>query len=155
MHGTRDAPERSNILGVFGLSIFTREPDLEDIFSQYGNLQRVTVVYDRRHQRSRGFAFVYFETEDEAERARTETNGMNINGRAVRVDYSVTHRPHTPTPGEYMGEKRADGGRGGGRYGGRDRDRRSRRRSRSRSPYYNRRRRYSYRSRSRSRSWSR
>lgn len=68
---------------------------------------------------------------------------QEIDRRKVRVDYSVTHRPHTPTPGEYMGEKR--------RYGRgrsfRDRDRGYRRRSRSRSPYYSRRR---YRSRSRS-----
>lgn len=85
---------------------------------------------------------------------------MDIDDRKIRVDYSVTHRPHTPTPGEYMGERKPgyERDRGSFRHGGRD-DRRGgrdrgrddgRRRERSRSP----RRRY-YRSRSRSRSWSR
>ncbi|KAI8581143.1 hypothetical protein K450DRAFT_233295 [Umbelopsis ramanniana AG] len=42
---------------------------------------------------------------------------MDIDGRSVRVDFSMTRRPHTPTPGEYMGEKRRGGGsdRGGDR----------------------------------------
>ncbi|KAI8145620.1 hypothetical protein BJV82DRAFT_478042, partial [Fennellomyces sp. T-0311] len=98
--------ETSNIIGVFGLNLRTREPDLEEIFSQYGQLERVTVVYDHRHKRSRGFGFVYFTNQEDAARAREATNGMEIDNRPVRVDYSVTHRPHTPTPGEYMGEKR-------------------------------------------------
>lgn len=60
----------------------------------------------------------------------------------------MTRRPHTPTPGEYMGEKRRGGDRGdrGGdrRYG--------RRRSRTPPPPRSR----GHRSyRSRSRSWSR
>ena len=82
-------------------------------------------------------------------------NGIDIDDRKIRVDYSVTHRPHTPTPGEYMGERkmaqydRHD--RGGDRRSNyRDNRDRGRRRSRSRSP--DRRRRYY---RSRSRSWSR
>ncbi|KAI8883755.1 RNA-binding domain-containing protein [Backusella circina FSU 941] len=145
-HGTRDEPEVSNILGVFGLSLRTREVDLEDVFREHGSLEKVTIVYDHRSNRSRGFGFVYFKDQNEAARAREALNGMDIDGRKIRVDYSVTHRPHTPTPGEYMGERR--------NY---DRDRRSHRsdrRRRSRSRSRDRRRRY-YRSRSRSRSWSR
>ena len=30
------------------MNLRTREPDLEEIFSQYGQLERVTVVYDHR-----------------------------------------------------------------------------------------------------------
>ena len=33
-------------------------------------------------------------------------NGFNFHGRAIRVDYSATQKPHAPTPGQYMGEKR-------------------------------------------------
>ncbi|GAA5805520.1 hypothetical protein HPULCUR_011037 [Helicostylum pulchrum] len=172
-HGTRDDPEMSNILGVFGLSLRTREIDLEEVFREFGTIEKVTIVYDHRSNRSRGFGFVYFKDQNEASRARDALNGMDIDDRKIRVDYSVTHRPHTPTPGEYMGERKmthgderggserggSDRGGGGGAdrgRGGYDRDRRSnfrdrgRRRSRSRSP--ERRRRYY---RSRSRSWSR
>ena len=31
---------------------------------------------------------------------------QDLNGRRIRVDYSVTDRPHAPTPGEYMGHRR-------------------------------------------------
>ncbi|KAI8989526.1 hypothetical protein BDB01DRAFT_782205 [Pilobolus umbonatus] len=141
----------SNILGVFGLSLRTREIDLEDVFREFGQLEKVTIVYDHRTNRSRGFGFVYFKNQEDATRARDALNGIDIDDRKIRVDYSVTHRPHTPTPGEYMGDRRSTSYRRD--Y---DRDRRSsfrdrRRRSHSRSP--DRRRRY-YRSRSRSRSWS-
>lgn len=164
-HGTRDDPEMSNILGVFGLSLRTREIDLEEVFREFGTIEKVTIVYDHRSNRSRGFGFVYFKDQGEATRARDALNGIDIDDRKIRVDYSVTHRPHTPTPGEYMGERklprfdRNDRGgdrndRGGDRRshgGGGYRDNRGRGRSRSRSP--DRRRRNYYRSRSRS--WSR
>ncbi|KAI9303647.1 hypothetical protein BJ944DRAFT_268039 [Cunninghamella echinulata] len=143
-HGTREQPEMSNILGVFGLNMHTRERDLEDVFGKFGPLEKVTVVYDHRAKRSRGFAFVNFTNQEDATRARAETNGVEIDGRRVRVDYSVTHRPHSPTPGEYMGEKRPNNydRRHDGRHDGR-----RHRYYRSRSP--------PRRRRSRSRSWSR
>ncbi|CAO3581891.1 unnamed protein product [Absidia cylindrospora] len=139
LHGTREAPEPSKILGIFGLNMHTRERDLEDVFGKYGPLDKVTVVYDHRAKRSRGFGFVNFVNQEDATRARDETNGVDLDGRKVRVDFSVTHRAHSPTPGEYMGEKRPDYSRG---------YERRRRYSRSRSPPRRRR-------RSRSRSWSR
>lgn len=142
-HGTRDEPEMSNILGVFGLSLRTREVDLEDVFREFGTIEKVTIVYDHRSNRSRGFGFVYFKDQTEATRARDALNGIDIDDRKIRVDYSVTHRPHTPTPGEYMGERKST-------YSNHRSYDSRRRRERSRSP----RRRY-YRSRSRSRSWSR
>jgi len=61
---------------------------------------------------------------------------QELNGRRIRVDYSVTDRPHAPTPGEYMGHRRSRPARdsaGYGRY--RDRDDRDYRDSyRDRSP---------------------
>lgn len=73
---------------------------------------------------------------------------QDLNGRRIRVDYSVTDRPHAPTPGEYMGHRRSShrdsyyGGREGreGRdYRDRDRDRgrgySSYDRDRDRDPY--------------------
>ncbi len=46
---------------MFGLSLYTTERDLREVFSRYGPLAGVNVVYDQRTGRSRGFAFVYFE----------------------------------------------------------------------------------------------
>ena len=36
--------------------------------------------------------------------AKESLNGQELDGRRMRVDYSITKRPHTPTPGIYMGK---------------------------------------------------
>ena len=53
--------------------------------------------------RSRGFAFVYYEHSEDAKEAKDVMNDQEIDGRRIRVDFSITKRPHTPTPGVYMG----------------------------------------------------
>lgn len=59
-------PDPNTCLGVFGLSLYTTERDLREVFSRYGPLSGVNVVYDQRTGRSRGFAFVYFERIDDS-----------------------------------------------------------------------------------------
>ncbi|XP_052389450.1 transformer-2 protein homolog alpha-like isoform X6 [Carassius gibelio] len=169
--GSRANPDPNTCLGVFGLSLYTTERDLKEVFSRYGPLAGVNVVYDQRTGRSRGFAFIYYEHIDDAKEAMERANGMELDGRRIRVDYSITKRPHTPTPGIYMGQPTQcdsfsnGGGSSSSSSGGRRRDwnydrgydrydrydeydyRYSRRRSPS--PYYSR-----YRSPSRSRSYS-
>ncbi|KAJ3863663.1 hypothetical protein EV359DRAFT_42741, partial [Lentinula novae-zelandiae] len=101
----------SSVLGVFGLSIRTQERDLDEEFSRFGRVEKVTIVYDQRvsdiSDRSRGFGFIRMATTEDATRCIQELNGVDLNGRRIRVDYSVTDRPHAPTPGEYMGHRRA------------------------------------------------
>lgn len=101
--GDREAPPESSCLGVFNLSHDSREEDLEEVFGRYGPLTNTNIVYDRATGRSRGFAFVYFEHVDDAKEARERCSGMEIDGRRIRVDFSITRRAHTPTPGMYMG----------------------------------------------------
>ncbi|XP_028148875.1 transformer-2 protein homolog beta [Diabrotica virgifera virgifera] len=153
--GTRDNPKQSRCLGVFGLSVYTTEDELYHLMSKYGPVERVQVVIDAKTGRSRGFSFVYFENVEDAKVAKEQCTGMKLNGKSIRVDFSITERAHTPTPGIYMGKptyKYSD------RYdrrrdrGDRDDYYRSSRYRRSPSPYYSsssRRRRYS-----RSRSYS-
>ncbi|XP_026767737.3 transformer-2 protein homolog beta isoform X2 [Pangasianodon hypophthalmus] len=160
--GNRANPDPNTCLGVFGLSLYTTERDLREVFSKYGPLTDVCIVYDQQSRRSRGFAFVYFENKEDSQEAKERANGMELDGRRIRVDFSITKRPHTPTPGIYMGRPTYGGGgpslsrrhdyydRGYDRYDDRDYYSRSYRR-RSPSPYYSR---GGYRSRSRSRSYS-
>ncbi|KAG7096609.1 hypothetical protein E1B28_004026 [Marasmius oreades] len=134
------APNPSSVLGVFGLSIRTQERDLDDEFSRFGHVEKVTIVYDQRSDRSRGFGFIRMSTVEEATRCIQELNGIELNGRRIRVDFSVTDRPHQPTPGEYMGHRRTHRDSHGGRDRDRDRDYRDRdrdypRRDRDRDPY--------------------
>ena len=46
--GSRDAPETSNCVGVFGLSLHTTERELEKEFSKFGPLEKCTVVLDKK-----------------------------------------------------------------------------------------------------------
>ncbi|KIM42787.1 hypothetical protein M413DRAFT_18510 [Hebeloma cylindrosporum] len=123
-------PNPSNVLGVFGLSIRTQERDLEDEFSRHGRVEKVTIVYDQRQSdRSRGFGFIRMSTVEEATKCVENLNGIELNGRRIRVDY-FTDRPHASTPGEYMGHRR--GGRDDRRDRDRDRDYRDSNRDRDR-----------------------
>ena len=54
---------------------------------------------------SKGYCFAYFMSVEEATAARDALNGTVIEGRQARVDYSRTTRPHSPTPGQYMGRE--------------------------------------------------
>jgi hypothetical protein len=36
--------------------------------------------------------------------AKDRSAGTEIDGRRIRVDYSITERAHTPTPGIYLGK---------------------------------------------------
>lgn len=64
--GNRENPPEGRCLGIFGLSIYTQERDLKDVFSKYGPIEDVQIVYDAQTGRSRGFAFVYFEDKNDA-----------------------------------------------------------------------------------------
>lgn len=90
-------------MGVFGLSRSTDEERLREIYSKYGPLEKVVLVRDGHLRESRGFGFIYFETINSASEAREATNGADLDGRCVRVDYSISDRGHNPTPGEYRG----------------------------------------------------
>ncbi|XP_077363949.1 transformer-2 protein homolog alpha [Festucalex cinctus] len=119
----RANPDPCKCLGVFGLSLDTTAQDLRDVFSKYGPLSGVNVVFHQRSGRSRGYGFVYFERLEDSKEAMERANGMEIDGRVIRVDYSITKRAHTPTPGIYMGkpaigdDDEDDDGGGGSRRG--------------------------------------
>lgn len=69
-------PDPNTCLGVFGLSLYTTERDLREVFSRYGPLAGVNVVYDQRTGRSRGFAFVYFEHIDDAKEVHPQLDDL-------------------------------------------------------------------------------
>lgn len=146
--GSREAPPPGKCLGVFGLSLYTTEREVKDLFNKYGRVDDCNIVHDHATGRSRGFAFLNMSSLSEAEDAKERLNGAELDGRRIRVDYSITQRAHTPTPGVYMGRPstsskrgyrgsnynpRYDRNRGGGYYNDR---RKSYSRSRSRSPAY-------------------
>merc|ERR1711935_1107400 len=90
-------------------SLYTTERELEKEFKKFGALERVNVVLDGHSGRSRGFAFLYYENVEDATEAREALNGVELDGRKIRVDFSITKRAHTPTPGMYMGRPTREG----------------------------------------------
>jgi RNA recognition motif-containing protein len=72
----RQQPNPSSVLGVFGLSIRTQERDLEEEFNRYGRVEKVTIVYDQRSDRSRGFGFIRMSTVEEATKCIESLNGI-------------------------------------------------------------------------------
>jgi len=51
---------------VFGLSLYTQERDLREVFENYGPIDDLQIVYDHQTGRSRGFAFIYMKNYDDA-----------------------------------------------------------------------------------------
>merc|ERR1719491_533693 len=63
-----------------------QDQDLREAFEQYGNVSSCEVVMDL-NGRSRGFAFVTFDTREEAGAAIEGLNNQFMDGRELRVDY--------------------------------------------------------------------
>ncbi|KAF4402866.1 hypothetical protein G4B88_010318 [Cannabis sativa] len=75
-------------LFVGGLPFYTNEKGLLEAFSQHGQVIEAKIVMDRVSDKSKGFGFVTFASEDEAQKALTEMNGKELNGRVIFVDYA-------------------------------------------------------------------
>ena len=71
---------------VGNLSYSTTEETLRNQFSQFGEVEAVTIIMDKITNRSKGFGFVEM-TDDEAARDAISTlNQKDIDGRKVRVN---------------------------------------------------------------------
>ena len=93
------------------------EPELEEMFSQAGAVESVTVMRDRMTGRPRGFAFVSMADDDGAQKAIQQFDGTQLGGRAIAVN-EARPRPERG-PGDFGGGGGFGGGRPGGGGGGR------------------------------------
>ncbi|MEW5898415.1 MAG: RNA-binding protein [Bacillota bacterium] len=71
-------------LYVGNLPWATREEDLAEAFSQYGEVMNSRIIRDRQTGRSRGFGFVEVADED-AEAIIAALNGKEFGGRVITV----------------------------------------------------------------------
>ena len=97
-------PEISNCLGIFGLNSNTTKQELKEVFSQYGPLEKVQLVWDPLTRCSKGYAFIYYKSIDDAKIAKEAMCDQKFGGRCVRIDFSITKKPHARTPGFYNGK---------------------------------------------------
>ena len=87
---------------VGGLSWDTNDQSLAAAFEPFGTVTEAKVISDRDTGRSRGFGFVTFEAPADAEKAISEMDGTELDGRPIRVNRA---------------EDKQRGGGGGGRGG--------------------------------------
>ncbi len=93
-------------LYVGNLSYNVAEDELRELFAQAGEIKQVTMILDRDTRRPKGFGFVEFMTQTDAEKAIQMFNDYDLDGRCLTVNMA---RPR---------EERSSGGygnRGGGR----------------------------------------
>ncbi len=70
---------------VGNISDETTSESLRALFSEHGEVKSVKLINDRYSGEPRGFAFVEME-DDGAESAVDATNGMEVNGREIKVN---------------------------------------------------------------------
>eukprot|EP01156_Anaeramoeba_ignava_P023045 Anaeramoba_ignava/c21272_g2_i1.p1 GENE.c21272_g2_i1~~c21272_g2_i1.p1 ORF type:complete len:102 (-),score=27.33 c21272_g2_i1:397-702(-) len=78
----------SRTLWVGNLSYRTRARDLERDFSKYGTVLRVDIPYWPGTSRPKGFAFLEFEHNDDAEYAKKKMHKKIIDGREVVCEWA-------------------------------------------------------------------
>ena len=82
----RESPENSSVLTIFGLSLGVTEFELNNLFSKYGFIEKVLISGDTaRGGTTRKFAFVKFESQNDAKIAKQAMNGQEIDGRRIDV----------------------------------------------------------------------
>jgi len=96
---------------VGNISFQCSDTDLEQLFAEFGKVDRASVVMDKQTGRSRGFAFVEMPDDAEAQKAISELNGKEVDGRALTVNVAKP-REDRPARGGMRG---GSGGGGGGR----------------------------------------
>jgi RNA recognition motif-containing protein len=100
-----------NKLYVGNLPYSFRDEDMQQAFSQFGQVTSAKVMMERETGRSKGFGFVEMSSDAEAQAAIQAMNGHQVGGRGLVVNEA---RPMEPRPrsGGF------GGGGGGGGYGG-------------------------------------
>ena len=111
---------------ISNLSFKVEDGDLRQLFEEYGEVSSAKVITDRYTGRSRGFGFVEMPDNEAAQKAVTELNQAEYDGKVITVNEA---RPREDRPARTGGHGGGGGGGdrrrgGGGGYGDRQNNRR-------------------------------
>ncbi|KAG5463438.1 MAG: hypothetical protein BJ554DRAFT_7534, partial [Olpidium bornovanus] len=76
-------PNVRPVVFINNLSIQTENRDLEEIYRKFGNLKKVAIMYDPHTRESRGFAFLDYDTVEEAQNAVNNSANIVLHGREI------------------------------------------------------------------------
>ncbi|MEA3500282.1 MAG: RNA-binding protein [Candidatus Marinimicrobia bacterium] len=80
---------------VGNLSYDVTEEELKQLFTEFGEVTKATLIMDRETRRSKGFGFIEMKEEAEAEKAMEELDGASIKDRPIKVNKA---RPRKERP---------------------------------------------------------
>lgn len=99
---------------VSNINYATKDYELQDLFSEFGEVSSVKIITDKETGRSRGFGFIEME-DAEGQQAIEALNQKDFNGKTLNVSEA---KPREEKPRRAFGSNNAGGNRGGGGYGG-------------------------------------
>ena len=106
-----------NKVFVGNLPFSTDDAKLKELFSDYGEITEAVIIKNKFSGRSKGFGFVTFASEESAQKAISEMNEKEIEGRKITVKEATPFNPDAERPRRSFGGERR-GGFGGQRRGG-------------------------------------
>lgn len=71
---------------VGNLDFGTTNQSLHDLFAEFGEVVSANIITDRDSGRSKGFGFVEMSEKNEGIKAISKLNGMEVNGREIKVN---------------------------------------------------------------------
>lgn len=86
-------------LFIGGLPYETSEEEFRSAFADFGSITSVLIVKDKMTGRSKGFGFVEYSTDEEAQRAIEMMNGKVFNGRPLSVSVARPLESRPPRTG--------------------------------------------------------
>jgi translation initiation factor 3 subunit G len=75
-------------LRVTNISEDTKDTDLRILFERFGAIQRIHLAKDKNTKLSKGYAFISFYNEKEAEKALKQLNGHGYDNLILQVDWA-------------------------------------------------------------------
>jgi RNA recognition motif-containing protein len=64
----------------------TTDEDLQELFAKYGDIEECVIIKDKFSNRSKGFGFVTFVNDDDADKAVAELNDHELKERKLVVN---------------------------------------------------------------------
>lgn len=101
-----EEPKNNNdgsTLYVTNLSPKTTTEKLQEVFKEFGNIEKCYVICNPITGESRNFGFVTFQSQSDAQKAMINMNEKNVEGKPIKIEVARRNEPHEPTPGQYKG----------------------------------------------------